>query len=107
MIYILCFALSAGFAFFANRSKNRFIFLFLSFLSISVMVALAGLRDYTVGIDTYNYLKKQMYWGGAVSADSLWGYFKYYFPLGYGEPLFAVLLGAIAQLTGNFTIFLF
>ena len=106
MIYILCFAVSAGFAILANRTKNRFLFFVLSLLSISVVVALAGFRDYTIGTDTYNYLEKKMYWGGAVSAESIWEYFRFYFPLGYGEPLFAVLLGVIAQLTGNFTIFL-
>lgn len=106
MIYLFCFIISAGFAFFASRAENRTKFYILSFFSIAVMVALAGFRDYTVGTDTYNYLNKQMYWGGAVSADSLWDYFKFYFPLGYGEPLFAILVGVIAQLTGNFTIFL-
>ncbi len=106
MIYLFCFIISAGFAFFASRAENRKKFYILSFLSIAVMVVLAGFRDYTVGIDTYNYMTKPRYWDGAVSADSLWEYFKYYFPLGYGEPLFAVLVGVIAQFTGNFAVFL-
>lgn len=106
MIYLFCFIISAGFAFFASKAENRKNFYILSFFSIAVMVALAGFRDYTVGTDTYNYLHKSMYWGGAVSADSLWDYFKFYFPLGYGEPLFAILVGVIAQLTGSYTFFL-
>lgn len=107
MIYLLCFVASASFAYLANKTtKRRNLYIF-SFCSIAIMVLLAGLRDYSIGIDTMGYLTKDRYWAGAISASSLFDYLKFYFPLGYGDPLFALLVGSIAQFTGSFRLFLF
>ncbi len=106
MIYLVCFAASAGFAYFANKTNNRKKFYIFSVCSILVMVLLAGLRDYSIGIDTLNYYNKAAYWKGAVESTSLIDYLNKYFSFGYSEPLFAILLGVIAKLTGNFTVFL-
>lgn len=105
MIYLLCFGVSILFATQANRARNRQTFLFFSVLSIAVTVALAGLRDYSIGIDTKNYLR--IYWQPAVSFSSIGEYFKYYFVRGYSEPLFALLVSVIAQLFGEYRVFLF
>lgn len=106
MIYLVCFALSVLFAYFAQKSKSSKCFCLFSVVSIAFPVLLAGFRHYDVGIDTLNYYTKNMYWAGAVQAESLLEYLKMYFPKGYGDPLFALLIGVIAQTTGNFTLFL-
>ena len=76
MIYLVCFGISTLFAFFANRTKSRAAFLFLSVLSISVTVALAGLRDYSIGIDTANYMSLPRFWAGAVKRSTLGAYME-------------------------------
>lgn len=106
MIYLVCFAASTLFAHLANKTDKKNKFIIFSFVSIAVTVLLAGLRDYSIGIDTMNYLIKDRYWAGAISSNSLLDYLKFYFPLGYGEPLFALLVGVIAQYTGSFSFFL-
>lgn len=76
-------------------------------MSILVTTALAGLRDYTIGIDTSNYLTYPQFWGGAVKYGSLQEYMAYYQSRDLGEPLFALILGLIENYTGNFSLFLF
>lgn len=106
MIYLLCFGISILFAFFAKKSKNRALFFAFSLISILVPTILAGLRDYSVGIDVKNYIMFGDYWQGASSAGSLWEYIKNSFISGKIEPLFSVLMGVIAKTTGNFRVFL-
>lgn len=107
MIYIACFALSLLFAWLANnKAKNKAVFVLFSILSISVVVALAGLRDFSIGIDTENYMTKSLYWDGAIKSATLTDYIYKYIISGYGEPFFALLIGVIAQLTGDFRLFL-
>lgn len=107
MIYLLSFAASVLFAYFANKTENRKNFYIFSICSILVMVLLAGLRDYSIGIDTLNYLNKVYYWKGAIRADSIIAYIKRYFLFGHREPLFALIIGFIAQVFGEFRVFLF
>ena len=106
MIYLVCFALSVLFAYLAQRTKSRRNFYLLSVVSIALPVLLAGFRHYGVGIDTMNYYVKDLYWAGALKADSLWECLKGCFTKGYGDPLFALLMGIVAQTTGSFTAFL-
>lgn len=106
MIYLACFAVSVLLAFFANRAEKRWKFLALSVVSILVTVALAGLRDYSIGIDVKNYFNMERFWAGAIKSDSLWDYLRAYISGGYREPLFALFLGSIAQLTGSYRVFL-
>lgn len=106
MIYIICFAASALFAASANKAKSRKYFIILSLISIIIPVLLAGLRDYSIGIDTSHYLNYPRYWAGAERYDTLWEYMRYYSGLGIGEHLFAFLQGLIESWTGNFTVFL-
>jgi hypothetical protein len=47
------------------------------------------------------------FWAGAISAESLGDYLDYYLSLGLREPLFALFIGAIAQFTGQYRVFLF
>ena len=108
MVYIVCFALSFLFAWLANnKAKNKVVFVLFSVLSISVVVALAGLRDFSIGIDTDNYLTMKLYWDGAIKSATLKEYIFDYIGGGYTEPFFALLIGVIAQMTGNFRLFLF
>ena len=107
MIYLICFAASVALAFFANRAtRKRYLWLF-SALSILVVVLLAGLREYHIGTDTYHYYSYKRYWLGATSYDSLWEYMRYYMSIGYGEPLFALLVGVIGQVFGHYSVLLF
>lgn len=106
MMYLVCFALSVLFAYLAHRTKSRRNFYLFSIISIALPVLLAGLRHYEVGIDTMNYYTKSLYWAGAMRADSLLEYLKYYFSKGFGDPLFALMIGVVAQTTGSFTVFL-
>ncbi len=107
MIYLACFAVSALFAHYANKTQKKHLFWLFSVLSILIPTLLAGLRDYEIGTDTMNYFKLKRYWAGAVSAESLGAYMKYYMGIGYGEPLFALLCGFVAQVFGNYSVFLF
>ncbi len=106
MIYLLCFAISVLLAYYANKAPKKQQFWLFSVLSIAVVVLLAGLRDYNVGVDASNYYSWARYWGNAIQKESLFAYLKYYFSLDYGEPLFALILGSVARLTGNFSVFL-
>lgn len=107
MIYLVCFAGSVALAYFANKAKDRKLFWLFSALSILLPVLLAGLRDYSIGIDVKNYLNMDRFWAGAIRAESLGDYLKYYLSLGLREPLFALFIGAIAQFTGEYRVFLF
>lgn len=107
MIYLACFAGSALFAHYANKTQKKQLFWLFSVLSILIPTLLAGLRDYEIGIDTMNYFNLKRYWAGAVSAESLGAYMKFYMSIGYGEPLFALLCGFVAQVFGNYSVFLF
>lgn len=106
MVYLVCFGFSVLMAYFANRAKDRRAFIFLSALSIIVPVLLAGLRDYSIGIDVKNYLSMERFWAGAIRAESLGDYLAFYLDKGYREPLFALFIGAIAQFTGEYRAFL-
>ena len=106
MIYFVCFIASATAAYFAHKTSDRKKFLILSVISILITTLLAGLRAYEIGIDTMSYMTKKRYWQGAVSAESLGTYMKYYMGIGYGEPLFALLCGIVAQTFGNYSVFL-
>lgn len=106
MIYLACFALSAFFAYLAQRQEKRWRFLLLSAASVLLPVLLATFRDLSVGTDTSHYFEMTRYWGTASKVDSLAEYMAFYLPKGYGEYLFALLVGVIGQ-TGNFTLFLF
>lgn len=107
MIYLACFAGSALFAHYANKTQKKQLFWLFSVLSILVTVLLAGLRDYSIGIDVKNYLNMDRFWAGAIRAESLGDYMKHYLSLGLREPLFALFIGAIAQFTGQYRVFLF
>lgn len=107
MIYFVCFGVSTLFAYLASKTKNRPVFLLLSLMSILVTATLAGLRDYTIGVDTEHYLTYSQFWGGAVKYDTLREYMAYYQSRDLGEPLFALILGLIEHYTGNFSLFLF
>jgi len=108
MMYLICFGLSIGLAYFAMKSTDRRIKILLLIASAALPIALAGLRDYSIGIDVENYyVKYSRYWRDAVSADSLWAYLSKFMTHGRGESLFALLLGATAQITGSFRVFLF
>lgn len=107
MIYLVCFGLSVWMAHLANKAETKKKIWLFSLLSIGVMVVLSGLRGYSVGTDVMNYFTKDLYWTGATGASSLLDYFRLYFPQGYGDPLFATLVGVIAQYTGSFPLFLF
>lgn len=107
MIYIACFAVSALFAWLANnKAKNKIMFYIFSAVSIAVVVLLAGLRDFSIGIDTENYMTRALYWDGAIKSATLTDYIYKYIISGYGEPFFALMIGIIAQFTGNFKVFL-
>lgn len=107
MIYIVCFALSAVFAWLANKkAENKILFYTFSIISIATVVLLAGLRDFSIGIDTESYMTKKLYWDGAIKSATLTDYIYDYILTGYGEPFFALLIGIIAQFTGDFSFFL-
>ncbi len=106
MIYLLCFGASALFAQFAYKSKAKYAVFIWSAMSIAVTVILAGLRDYSIGIDVENYRTFNIYWGKASDTGTLAEYLKFYSRY-EKEYLFALLVGVIAQYTGDFRLFLF
>lgn len=106
MIYLVYFAASAYFAYLAWKAEDRKRFLLFSMVSIGIAVFLAGMRSMHIGIDVQNYYRLARYWGEATRKESLWAYLKYYETTGYGEPLFAIFIGLIGQLTGNYQVFL-
>ncbi len=107
MAYITCFIGSVFFAYLAKRSRNRCSFIACSIISLLITIVLATLRDYSIGIDTYGYLRLNYYWQGATSFSSIYEYLKYYLQAGNSEPLFALFMGVIAQVTGEYRVFLF
>lgn len=109
MTYLTCFLISLFFAYLAKRASDKISFLLFSAISLVIPIMLATLRDYSIGVDTLNYLTEEMYWQGASSAGSLAEYMKYYLQNGSrsSEPLFALFMGIIAQTTGEYRIFLF
>ena len=105
MIYLICFAVSTLFAFWGQKIKSRNGKIIFITLSIAITVLLAGLRDIYVGIDTSHYYENL--WTEALKKPSTWSFLKSYhkyYPS--KEYLYALLLGASAQLTGNFHVFL-
>lgn len=106
MVYIACFIASVFFAWLAKRAGNKTAFILCSAFSLIIPIMLAALRDYSVGVDTINYLEMDLYWHGA-SGGSLTGYLKYYFQNGGREPIFALFMGIIARVTGEYRVFLF
>ena len=106
MIYLVYFAASAYFAYLARKAEDKKRFFLYSVLSVLITVMLAGLRDYSIGTDVENYLNQRQFWASAIEAESVGEYLKFYFSLGLVEPLFALFLGSIAQLTGDFRLFL-
>lgn len=106
MIYPACFVLSALFAHLANKSKKRSLFILFSIISIALPVMLAGFRDFSIGIDTKNYLFKEYYWLG-VRKYGFRRYLELYPLYGRGEYGFGLLLAVLGSLTSNFRVFLF
>lgn len=106
MIYLVCFGISALFAHIANKCREKPLIVLFSILSIAVTVILAGLRDYTIGIDVRNYMDYDIYWHGALRKDSLEAYLRMYSKWD-SEYLFALYIGSIAQFTGSYRLFLF
>ena len=81
LIYLFAFSLSFIFAHLARksgRSRGNIAFWVFSGLSIFCLVLIAGLRDYSIGIDVKNYLEFPIYWKGACASSSLLEYLKYY-----------------------------
>ncbi len=106
MIYPVCFAVSVFFSYVAYKTEKRWKFWVFSFLSLSITLLLAGLRDYSVGTDTSHYYKWPAFWGKASTLGSFGKYMKFYLNQGFTEVLFAALIGVVAH-TGSFTLFLF
>ena len=107
MIYLVCFAASVFLAYLASKTDDRKHFWIYSVASVSIMVLLAGLRDFSIGIDVMGYYTKTRYWNGAIQAESLASYMQNYLRSEFSEPLFALLVGCIAKSTGNYHVFLF
>lgn len=107
MTYLICFILSLCFAYLAKLSASKMTFLIFSTISLTIMITLAALRDYSIGVDTLSYLRLNIYWQGATTSGSLIDYLKYYLINGSKEPLFALMLGVIAKVTGEYRVFLF
>lgn len=107
MIYLVCFAVSLFFCYCSKKATNRSMLIFFAILCIAPTVLLAGFRDYSVGTDVRNYLAQSSYWAGAVSSGSILNYLRYYLSTGKSEILFALFIGTIAKLTGNYRLFLF
>ena len=106
IIYLVYFAVSAYFAYLARESESRKKAILFSLVSIAIPVLLAGARDFSIGIDVENYRTLTRYWMGAASSESLLEYLTIYSASGYGEYIFALYIGLIGQLTGDFRIFL-
>ncbi len=104
-IYLICFACSVWFAYRAQKSRSKRRFVFFSIISIAITVILAGLRDISVGIDTYNYYRNG--WAVAVNSKSLGSFLKaYYNSWDSKEYLYALLLGSAAKMSGDYHVFL-
>ena len=106
--YLLCFRISVLFAYQAEKSKNKFIFLLFSLISILFPVILAALRDYSIGVDTSHYLRGT--WSMAVKrTDSLSRFLTTYLRVSAkDEIVYAWFLWIIAKISnGSNRIFLF
>ncbi len=106
MIYLLCYGISVSFAWLANRCRNRVAVVVWSVLSIAVTVVLAGLRDYSIGIDVENYKNFNIYWVQASRSTSVADYLHFYMQHD-SEYLFALYMGILAQYTRSYRLFLF
>lgn len=106
MIYLICFFFSVLFAHLAYRTNKIGYFIFYSIISILVTTMLAGLRDYSVGIDTLNYYYG--IWDWATTAESIPDFFEKYslYSDEKNEWLFATLVGLVAQI-GDYHLLLF
>lgn len=105
-IYLVYYGVSAYFAWLAFKTSDKRKIWLYSMISIALPVILAGLRDYSIGIDVENYRSMARYWYGAVRRDSLYEYLAYYHRTGSGEYLFALLIGLVESTTSNFHLFL-
>ena len=107
LVYIGAFSLSFLFGHLARKvrpsAKNAALWI-CSFQSILCIVLVAGLRD---GIDVKNYLYFPTYWKGAYYSGSVTEYLRKYLAGGNTEVLFALMMGVIAQTTGEYRVFLF
>lgn len=106
MIYLACFAASGFFAYLAKRTQRRHWFILFSVISILIPVMLAGLRDFSIGIDVESYLHKDYYWIGARDREPL-DYFLFYANQNRRDVLFVTLLILLTRITSDFRIFLF
>jgi len=106
MIYVICFGISTFFAYIAKQANRRYSFIVFSVLSILVTTLLAGFRGLSVGIDTANYFYGS--WTRAISSISFSQFFDAYrYSSERFEILYVLIIGAIANWTGNFQILLF
>lgn len=104
MAYLVCFGLSIFFAYLSLKETNRYRKFAFLIISAALPIILAGLRDFSIGIDVENYrINKIQYWPSAVSSDSVWEYMA---SNDWAEPLFSLFMGIIAQTTGCFRLFL-
>lgn len=106
MIYLICFSLSAFFAYLAKKSKSRTNFIFFSILSVAVTAVLAGLRGISVGIDTSNYYYGS--WSRVALYPSIFQYFERYYIHSNNrfEVLYILFIGVIQKTTDNYQVYL-
>ncbi len=107
MIYLVCFFISFMFAREAGKAKTKTMFILFSILSLAPTILLAGLRDYSIGIDTMNYYDMPMYWRGAIRSNTLWDYLILHSLSRGPEVLAGLLFGCTAKLTGSYRVLLF
>lgn len=105
IVYIICFSVSTLFAFIAQQAKSKKLFVFYSTISIGVIALLAGLRDYSIGIDTISVYGNT--WTIATRSRSLWSfmelYHKHYRSMEY---FYALLIGICAKTIGNYHFYM-
>ena len=110
LIYLVTFSASFFFAFLArkySRTCGKAGFWIFSAISVALLILLAGLRDYSIGIDVKNYMNFPIYWRGASHYSTLSKYLRYYLADGNKEILFALMIGLVAKITGEYRVFLF
>ncbi len=106
MIYFLCYAVSLLLLWLAYRAKRKIVKRILFVLSVAIPVFLAGARDYTVGIDTKNYLRYYNFLSRANDIETLFFYATHY-NNGSGEWLFTLLNWLSIKSPWGFRTFLF